>query len=63
MFASFTVCVINFFRENAIQAIDPNFDFGTDIKLLLFIFFILIIFTHKKNISNLINRTEEKIKL
>ena len=63
MFASFTVCVINFFRENAIQAIDPNFDFGTDIKLLLFVFFILMIFTHKKNISNLKNKTEIKIKI
>ena len=62
MFASLTVCVINFFRENAIQAIDPNFDFGTDIKLLLFVFFILMIFTHKKNISNLKNKTEIKIK-
>ena len=29
----------------------------------LFIFFILIIFTHRKNISNLINKAEQKIKL
>ena len=46
-----------------VKAIDPNFIFAADIKLILFIFFILIIFTHKKNISNLINRTEQKIKL
>ena len=34
-----------------------------DIKLILFIFFILIIFTHRKNISNLKNKTEQKIKI
>ena len=63
MFSSLTVLVVTLFRENAIKAIDPNFIFATDIKLILFIFFILIIFTHKKNIFNLINRTEQKIKL
>jgi len=50
-------------RESAVKAIDPNFIFAADIKLILFIFFILIIFTHKKNIYNLINSTEHKIKL
>ena len=63
MFSSLTVLVVTLFRENAVKAIDPNFVFSADIKLILFIFFILIIFTHKKNISNLINRTEQKIKL
>jgi glycerol-3-phosphate acyltransferase PlsY len=63
MFSSLTVLVVTLFRENAVNAIDPNFVFAANIKLILFIFFILIIFTHKKNISNLINRTEEKIKL
>ena len=63
MFSSFTVLVVTLFRENAVKAIDPNFVFATDIKLILFIFFILIIFTHKKNISNLKNGTEQKIKL
>ena len=63
LFSSLTVLVITLFRENAIKALDPNFIFVNDIKLILFIFFILIIFTHKKNISNLINGAEQKIKL
>ena len=63
MFSSLTVLVVTLFRENAVKAIDPNFVFAADIKLILFIFFILIIFTHKKNIFNLINGTEQKIKL
>ena len=63
MFSSLTVLVITFFRENAVKAINPDFIFAADIKLILFIFFILIIFTHRKNISNLKNRTEQKIKL
>ena len=63
MFSSFAVLVITFFRENAVKAINPDFIFAADIKLILFIFFILIIFTHRKNISNLKNRTEQKIKL
>ena len=63
MFSSMTVLVVTLFRENAVKAIDPNFVFTADVKLILFIFFILIIFTHKKNIFNLINGTEQKIKL
>ena len=63
IFASLTVFVISFIKENVIKAIDPNISNVNDLKLLLFIFLILIIFTHKKNISNLINRTEHKIKL
>ena len=63
MFSSLTVLVVTVFRENVVKAIDPNFIFGSDIKLLLFIFFVLIIFTHRKNISNLINKTEQKIKI
>ena len=63
MFSSLTVLVITFFRENAVKAINPDFIFAADIKLILFIFFILIIFTHRKNISNLKNRTEQKIKI
>ena len=34
-----------------------------EIKLILFIFFILVIFTHRKNISNLKNKIEHKIKI
>ena len=63
IFASITVFTIAFIKENIITAIDPNISNVTDIKLLLFIFLILIIYTHKNNISNLINRTEHKIKL
>ena len=63
IFASITVFAIVFIKENIITAIDPNISNVTDIKLLLFIFLILIIYTHKNNISNLINRTEHKIKL
>ena len=63
MFSSLTVLVITLFRENVVKAIDPNFIFAVDIKLILFIFFVLILFTHRKNISNLKNRTEQKIKL
>ena len=63
IFASITVFVITFIKENVIKAFDPNISNVSDIKLLLFIFLILIIYTHKNNISNLINRTENKIKL
>jgi len=69
MFASLTVFVIYTMREIA----GPIFKRMSDqtfqtheiasLSLLLFIFFILIIFTHKKNISNLKNRTEHKIKI
>ncbi len=63
IFASITVFVISFIKESVIEAFDPNISNVSDIKLLLFIFLILIIYTHKINISNLINRTEHKIKL
>jgi len=69
MFASLTVFVIYTMREIA----GPIFKIMSDqtiktheiasLSLLLFIFFILIIFTHKKNISNLKNKTEHKIKI
>ena len=69
MFASLTVFVIYTMREIA----GPIFIIMSDqtfkpheiasLSLLLFIFFILIIFTHKKNISNLKNKTEHKIKI
>ena len=63
IFASISVFVISFIKENIIKALDPNISNVSDIKLLLFIFLILIIYTHKNNISNLINRREQKIKL
>jgi glycerol-3-phosphate acyltransferase PlsY len=69
MFASLTVFVIYTVREIA----EPIFKIMSDqtfktyeissLSLLLFIFFILIIFTHRKNISNLKNKTEHKIKI
>ena len=63
MFSSLAVFIITFLRENFVQGIDPNFTYGTNIQLLLFIFFILIIFTHRKNINNLKNKKEKKIKI
>ena len=63
MFSSLTVFVVSFFKENAIKAIDPNFILNEEINIVLFSFLILIIFTHRKNISNLKNRIEKKIKL
>ena len=69
MFASLTVFVIHTMREIAgpIFKIMSDQTFQTheiaSLSLLLFIFFILIIFTHRKNISNLKNKTEHKIKI
>ena len=63
IFSSLTVLVVSFLKDSVIRAIDPNITYVENIKLILFIFFILIIFTHRKNISNLKNRTEQKIKL
>ena len=63
IFASLTVLVVTIFKENVVKSIDPSFIYEENIQLILFIFFILIIFTHKKNISNLKNKTEQKIKL
>jgi len=63
MFSSLTVLIITIFRENIVKAFDENFTYNNDIKFLLFIFFIIIIFTHKKNISNLKNKIEPKIKI
>ena len=63
IFASITVFVITFIKESLIKVFDPKISGVSDIKLLLFIILILIIYTHKNNIFNLINRTELKIKL
>ena len=70
MFASLTVFVVQSIREivNPIllkmpeQTLYSN-TVGINTTFLLFIFFILIIFTHRKNISNLKNKSEQKIKL
>ena len=63
IFSSFTVFIVVFIKEKATVANSPSIYGAEDLKLLLFIFLILIIFTHRKNISNLKNRTEQKIKL
>ena len=63
MFSSLTVLVITLIKENTLQFIRPEFNYGEDIKLILFIFFILIMFTHRQNIINLKNKTEQKIKI
>jgi len=70
MFASLTVFIIHTIREivgpifRIMSGQTPeNYEIGLSISLLLFIFFILIIFTHRKNISNLKNKTEQKIKI
>ncbi len=63
IFSSMTVLMVTLIKDTALKSLDQNFNIDADIKLILFIFFILIIFTHKKNILNLINKTEHKIKL
>jgi len=63
MFGSFTVFVVSSIKETALTSINANINFNENINLILFIFFILIIFTHRKNISNLKNKTEKKIKI
>jgi len=63
MFGSLTVFVVSFAKETALKSINVNLNPDEDIKLILFIFFILIIFSHRKNISNLKNKTEKKIKI
>ena len=64
MFASFTVFVVNFLRETVIiNDINLNSTISITDSKILFIFFILIIFTHKQNILNLKNKTESKIKI
>jgi glycerol-3-phosphate acyltransferase PlsY len=63
MFGSLTVFVISVIKDTALKSINANINFDEDIKLILFIFFILIIFTHRNNISNLKNKNEKKIKI
>ena len=63
MFSSLTVFVVTLIKDTALQSIASNTYSEEEIKLILFIFFILIIFTHRKNISNLKNKTEHKIKI
>ena len=64
IFSSLTILVVNFLRQTVIIAdssINPTINI-VDSKIL-FIFFILIVYTHRKNISNLKNKKEPKTKL
>ena len=63
MFSSLTILVVGTLKESAVSILDPSFNNDDNIKLILFIFFVLIIFTHRKNISNLKNKSESKIKI
>ena len=63
IFSSLTVFIITLITEKVTFAINQNTYEEGDLKLLLFIILILIIFTHRKNISKLKNGTEQKIKL
>jgi len=63
MFSSLTVFIVTLVKDTALQSIASNAYVEEEIKLILFIFFILVIFTHRKNISNLKNKTEHKIKI
>ena len=63
MFGALTVLVVNIIKDNTIIAINENLLPAYDINFILFVFFILIIFTHRNNISNLKNKLETKIKI
>jgi len=63
VFASLTVFVVNILRETVIKADASLMDTLIPDSKILFIFFILIIFTHRRNILNLKNKTEHKIKI
>jgi acyl phosphate:glycerol-3-phosphate acyltransferase len=64
MFGALTVFVINLMRETFLKAdIASNSTLSVPNTTILFIFFILIIFSHRKNILNLKNKTELKIKI
>ena len=63
IFSAFTVLIINSIRE-FLSGIDSSLiSIQITSSKLLFIFFILIVFTHRKNISNIKNKTESKIKI
>ena len=63
MFASLTVFFVTLIKDNALKFLSPNDNFNENLILILFIFFVLIIYTHRKNILNLKNKTEQKIKI
>ena len=63
MFATLTVFVVNGIKEIAKPALLQIPHEIPNITFLLFFFLILIIFTHRKNIINLKNKKEKKIKI
>ena len=63
MFASLTVFIVNFIKETFINSTEFLSSTGIVDSKILFIFFILIIFSHRKNISNLKNKNEKKIRI
>ena len=63
MFSSLTVLVVTIIKDTALRSFDIESKFDQDLTFVLFIFFILIIFTHRKNILNLKNKNEGKIKI
>jgi acyl phosphate:glycerol-3-phosphate acyltransferase len=70
IFSTMTVFVVTIVRETAlpfISQLNPDLlkkeNLQVELSFLMFVFLILIIFTHKKNISNLKNKTENKIKI
>ena len=63
MFASLTVFVVNLIKETFINSTEFLSTTGIVNSKILFIFLILIIFTHRKNILNLKNKNEKKIRI
>ena len=63
MCSSITVLIVSLIKDIALKSFDVIDYNSENINLILFILFILIIFTHRKNIINLKNKTEQKIKI
>jgi len=63
IFASLTVFVVSFIREITNDIFEISTKLTTNFTFILFIFLVLIVFTHRKNILNLKNKTEKKIKI
>tara|TARA_B100000029_G_scaffold19639_1_gene19700 strand:+ start:3733 stop:4347 length:615 start_codon:yes stop_codon:yes gene_type:complete len=63
LFSSLTVFVVTLIKEEALSILDSKNITDIDLKFILFTFFILIVYTHRKNIINLKNKTETKIKI
>ena len=63
MFAAMTVFIVTLIKETALTSFNLNLNDSHNLKIILLIFFILIIFTHRRNITNLKNSKETKIKI